>query len=61
MQIKKQIINYIFENQDEFQLTNATINNFREYIYNKEGNYLTGGELIANFIRKAIDLIINNK
>jgi len=61
MELKQQIIKYIFDNKDQFQLTNATINNFREYIYNSKGEYLIGGELIASFITKAIDLIIDNK
>lgn len=61
MELKQQIIKYIFDNKDDFQLTNATVNNFREYIYNAQGEYLIGGELIAQFISKAIDLIVHNK
>jgi len=61
MELKKQIIDYIFENKDNFQLTNDTINNFSRYVYDEKGDYLIGGDLIVKFIKKAIDLIINNK
>ena len=56
-ELKKAIVNYIFDNEKEFQLTNATIANFKEYIYNSQGNYLIGGEDVANFIRLAIKLL----
>lgn len=61
MELKEKIIKYIFENKDEFQIINATVNAFRDYIYDSKGEYLIGGELIASFISKAVDLIINNK
>ena len=56
-ELKKAIINYIFDNIDLFQLTNNAIENFREYIYNSEGGYLIGGEEVADFIRDAEKLI----
>lgn len=55
--LKKSIIFYILENVDEFQLVNATIENFREYIYNSEGNYLMSGEEVSDFIRDACKLL----
>lgn len=58
--LKIEIINFIFENEKEFQLTNAVTNNFREYVYNSKGDYLIGGEDVLNFIRQAIELITNN-
>lgn len=61
MELKQHIIKYIFDNKDDFQLTNATIKHFHNYIYDSNGEYLIGGELIAGFIKKAIDLIIHNK
>lgn len=61
MQIKKAIIDFIFENANDFQLVNNTTDKFREYIYDTKGNYLIGGELISDFIRKEIDLIVNIK
>lgn len=55
--LQKVIIEYIFDNQNDFQLINATLQEFREYIYNSEGEYLIGGPRVANFIKQAIKLI----
>lgn len=59
-ELKKAIINFIFENEKVFQLKNTTATEFKEYIYNSKGDYLIGGEDVANFIDKAIDLLIEN-
>jgi hypothetical protein len=56
-ELKKAIIDFIFEKEKEFQLHNATIEKFRPYIYDSNGNYLIGGEDVANFISKAIKLL----
>lgn len=56
-ELKQAIINFIFKNEKVFQLKNTTANEFREYIYDSKGNYLIGGEDVANFIDKAIDLL----
>ena len=56
-ELKKAIIDFIFEKEKEFQLHNATIEKFRPYIYDATGNYLIGGEDVANFISKAIKLL----
>ena len=56
-ELKKAIIEKIFENQNDFQLVNNTIDNFKSYIYNQDGEYLIGGEAVAEFIKQAIDLI----
>lgn len=56
-ELKQAIINFIFENEKEFQLHNATKKEFKGYIYNSQGNYLIGGEDVANFIRDAIKLL----
>jgi hypothetical protein len=57
-ELKKAIIEKIFENKNQFNLTNYIIDNFRNYIYNQDGDYLIGGEIVSNFISDAIDLII---
>ena len=57
-ELKKAIIDYIFENEREFQLTNATVEKFRPYIYDADGSYLIGGEEVSRFIDEAIKLII---
>jgi hypothetical protein len=56
-QLKQTIINFIFDNDKEFQLNNATVEQFRPYIYDEKGNYLIGGQDVAEFIGKAIKLL----
>ena len=58
-QLKQEIINFIFENEKVFQLQSITIGNFKQYIYNSQGNYLIGGEEVAEFIGKAVKLLTN--
>lgn len=58
-ELKKAIISWIFENQNEFQILRACIQDFREYIFNSKGEYLIGGEQVTDFIKDAIKLIIN--
>lgn len=57
-EFKKAVIDWLFENQNEFQIINSCIEHFRMYIYDSNGNYLIGGEIRANFIRDAIKLVI---
>jgi hypothetical protein len=57
-ELKQAIVNFIFENDKEFQLLNRTKEVFREYIYNSKGNYLIGGEDVALFIAQSIKLIV---
>jgi len=56
-ELKKAILNRIFENENEFQLTNNTIDKFRAYIYDERGDYLIGGADVVEFIKNAIKLI----
>lgn len=56
-ELKKAIIDFIFEKEKEFQLHNATIEKFRPYIYDSNGNYLIGGEEVSIFISKAVKLL----
>jgi hypothetical protein len=58
-ELKKAIIDYIFENEKEFQLTNSVTTKFRAYIYDADGNYLIGGKEVVEFIRETIKLIEN--
>lgn len=59
-ELKQAIVNFILDNEKEFQLHNATTRNFREYIYTSKGEYLIGGDDVADFIKKAIDLLTRN-
>jgi hypothetical protein len=56
-ELKKEIVNFIFDNCNEFQITNATVKEFRLYIYDDKGNFLIGGVDVAEFIQKAIKLL----
>lgn len=58
-ELKKQIIDWLFLNENEWQRLNACAEKFRDYIYNSEGNYLIGGTDVYNFI-KEMDKIIYN-
>ena len=49
--LKKTIILWIFENDKNWQLNNATTEQFRAYIYDADGNYLIGGEEVSEFIK----------
>lgn len=56
-ELKTAIVKWLLENENQWQRVNASVQAFREYIYNKSGNYLIGGEAVAEFIRAADKLI----
>ena len=57
IELKKAIIEWIFDNINEFQIVNNCVKEFRDYIYNKQGNYLIGGKQVSDFITRSIYLI----
>lgn len=57
MELKAAILQWLLENENQWQRVNACTEAFREYIYSKNGNYLIGGEAVAEFIRAADKLI----
>jgi len=57
IKLKKAILEFLCENEKDFQLTNRTIDHFRAYIYDRGGNYLIGGDEVANFIQRAEKLL----
>lgn len=59
-ELKIAIIKWLLENENQWQRVNACTEAFREYIYNKSGNYLIGGGAVAEFI-KAADKLIYSK
>lgn len=59
LELKKAIVNFIFDNINEFQIINAVKNKFRLYIYDDKGNFLIGGEQVSEFISEAIKLLRN--
>ena len=58
-ELKKTIVNYMFDNATEFQLINATSEKFRQYLYTEQGKYCSGGEQVAAFIFDVEKLVKN--
>lgn len=56
-ELKKAIVDYIFENEKSFQLTNNCTDKFSRYIYDQNGQYLIGGEDVRDFLLQAIALL----
>jgi len=56
-ELKVLIINWLLDHEHEWQRVNACRENFREYIYNSEGEYLIGGEEVEQFIIDADNLL----
>lgn len=60
-ELKKAIIDWLLEHENEWQRVNSCHDAFREYIYNAQGNYLIGGETVSNFISAADKLLYGSK
>lgn len=56
-ELKQAIINWLLENENQWQRVNSCTEAFREYVYDKNGNYLIGGQTVAEFIKAAEKLI----
>jgi hypothetical protein len=55
--LKKAIIDFMFENEKVFGLNTHTRNHFKQYVYTPEGEYCFGGEVVSNFISDVEKLI----
>lgn len=60
-ELKKEIIMWLLEHENEWCRVNACREAFKEYIYNSEGNYLIGGKDVLDFIDAADDLLYKQK
>lgn len=49
-ELKKAIVNFMFENEKVFQLVNNTTQEFRQYIFDPKGEYIFGGKEVMDFI-----------
>ena len=58
-ELKKAIVNFIFDNEKNFQLHNATTDKFRPYIFDATGNYLIGGKAVSIFVGEIIKILKN--
>lgn len=56
-ELKKAILDWLYEHPDAWQRTNACREAFRPYLYDYNGNWLIGAEEIDEFISKAAKLI----
>jgi len=56
-ELKAAILNWLLENENQWQRVNSCTEAFREYIYSKTGEYLIGGKAVAEFIKNADKLI----
>ena len=56
-ELKQAIVNYMFDNANEFQLLNATTNQFRQYIFTEKGEYCFGGQKVSEFINMVDKLL----
>lgn len=55
--LMQRIFSRMIENRREFQLVNATVAEFRPYIYDDQGEFLIGGEQVYQFILDSHELI----
>ena len=58
-ELKRLIINFMLDNENEFQLTNKTIKEFDQYVYTPEGAHCIGGEEVRGFIISVNSNVIN--
>ena len=56
-ELKKAIIDWLYENENKWQRVNSCTKEFRSYIYNDKGEYLIGGKDVSDFISKVDKLI----
>lgn len=56
-ELKKVIINWLLENENEFNRITACKKHFRQYIYDDKGKYIIGGLNTAQFIENTDKLL----
>ena len=49
-ELRRAIINWLLDNENQWQRVNACVEWFGEYIYNSKGNFLIGGKEVHDFI-----------
>lgn len=59
-QLKTSILMWLLEHEKEWQRTNTCVDEFRNYIYDDNGEHLIGGEEVYNFIKKADELLFGD-
>lgn len=56
-ELKKAIFKWLYDNENAWQRVNACHTEFYNYIFDTTGNYLIGGETVANFVSETDKLI----
>lgn len=56
-ELKAEILKWLLEHEKEWQRVNACREAFRQYIFNTDGNYIIGGQVVSEFITKADKLL----
>ena len=56
-ELKKVILLWLLEHENEWQRVNSCIEEYKSYIYDTNGNRLIGGEAVTDFIKEAYKLI----
>lgn len=49
-ELRKQIVNWLFDNESTFNRCNACREYFHQYIYADTGNYIIGGADVSDYI-----------
>lgn len=57
IELKKAIILFMIDHINDSQLVNTAHDEFHDYIYNNDGDYLIGGEVVSEFIIDAAKLL----
>ena len=52
-ELRKAILDWLFENENAWNRVNACVEQFRMYIYDGRGQFLIGGKEVLGFIREA--------
>jgi len=60
-ELKKAILLWLLENKNIWQRVNTCVDEFRNYIYSDNGDYLIGGVNVYNFIINADKLLYGNE
>lgn len=56
-ELKRAIIDWLLDHENEWQRVIGCCRAFRPYIYNADGNYLIGGKEVSDFISEADKLL----
>ena len=59
--LKKAIINWLLDHENEWQRIIACHNAFEQYIFDSNGEFIIGGKDVSEFISKADVLLFGGK